>query len=186
MPVPARTRSPRLAAGQLRGLVEEFLAEHPGTHGPVEIGHALGRSSGAIANLCGSSRSDEVSDVPSGAVRGDTLEPGSAGLPTSDTSPHRLEEVAERVTRGASASVAGAARVGERGSRRLAAGGLRGMVEDFLAERPGQQFGPTAIGHALRHSSGAIANALERLRADGVVALTGERPRRYSIVTTPE
>jgi hypothetical protein len=49
-PAPTSAKSPRLGAGQLRGLVEEFLAEHPGTHGPVEIGHALRRSSGAIAN----------------------------------------------------------------------------------------------------------------------------------------
>jgi hypothetical protein len=187
---PARTgtRSPRLGAGQLRGLVEEFLAEHPGTHGPVEIGHVL-RRSGAIANLCGSSEADEVSDPPSRAAE-DAPEPDSAGLPASDTGSDGREgvEVAQRVTRtaGAGAPVVGAAPVGGRGSRRLAAGALRGMVEDFLAERPGQDFGPTAIGHALRRSSGAVANALERLRSDGVVALTGERPRRYSIATAPE
>ena len=50
LPRAAGARQVRLAAGQLRGLVEEFLAEHPGDHGPVDIGHALRRSSGAIAN----------------------------------------------------------------------------------------------------------------------------------------
>jgi hypothetical protein len=192
-PAEARPRVPRsqhrgssrLAAGQLRGMVEEYLAEHPGPHGPVAIGHALGHSSGAIANSCGSSAADEVSDPSSGAAREDAPEPDPAGLPASDASSGGREgvAVADRVTGGLGESVAS---VGGRSSRRLAAGALRGMVEDFLAERPGEEFGPTAIGHALRHSSGAIANALERLRADGVVALTGERPRRYSIVTAPE
>jgi hypothetical protein len=34
----------------LRGQVEDYLAETPGEHSPVEIGKVLGRSSGAIAN----------------------------------------------------------------------------------------------------------------------------------------
>jgi hypothetical protein len=43
-------RARRLRPGVLRGMVEDYLREHPGEHGPTEIGHALGRSSGAIAN----------------------------------------------------------------------------------------------------------------------------------------
>lgn len=43
----------RLGAGALRGLVEEFLTDHPGEHGPVEIGKAISRSSGAVANALG-------------------------------------------------------------------------------------------------------------------------------------
>lgn len=45
-----RSGSTRLGSGALRGMVEEFLTEHPGEHGPVAIGKALGRSSGAVAN----------------------------------------------------------------------------------------------------------------------------------------
>ena len=44
---------------------------------------------------------------------------------------------------------------------RLAPGGLRGMVEDYLRDHPGEEFGPTAIANALGgKSSGAVSNAL--------------------------
>jgi hypothetical protein len=65
-----------------------------------------------------------------------------------------------------------------RGSSRLAAGQLRGMVEEFLTEHPGPH-GPVEIGHALGRSSGAIANALERLVETGWAERTSERPKRY-------
>jgi hypothetical protein len=45
-----RSGSVRLRPGVLRGQVEDYLREHSSEHGPTEIGHALGRSSGAIAN----------------------------------------------------------------------------------------------------------------------------------------
>jgi hypothetical protein len=49
-------------------MVEEFLAGHPGSHGPVEIGHALARSSGAIANalehLVGTGSAERTSERP--------------------------------------------------------------------------------------------------------------------------
>jgi hypothetical protein len=71
-----------------------------------------------------------------------------------------------------------APRSGPRGSSRLAAGQLRGMVEEFLAEHPGS-YGPVEIGHALVRSSGAIANALEHLVETGRAQRTSERPKRY-------
>ena len=55
------------------------------------------------------------------------------------------------------------------------------MVEDFLAEHPGDH-GPVDIGHALRRSSGAIANALERLVDTGWAERTSEHPKRYRFV----
>jgi hypothetical protein len=61
---------------------------------------------------------------------------------------------------------------------RLAAGALQGMVQDFLTEHPGDH-GPTAIGRALGRSSGAVANALERLVTAGWASRSNDRPRRY-------
>src|SRR5690349_8151039 len=47
--VPARER--RLPPGGLRGMVEDFLREHPEqAFGPSELGKKLGRSGGAVAN----------------------------------------------------------------------------------------------------------------------------------------
>ena len=51
-------------------------------------------------------------------------------------------------------------------------------MEQFLAEHPGEH-GPVEIGHVLRRSSGAIANALERLMETGWAKRTSERPKRY-------
>jgi hypothetical protein len=45
-----RSGSRRLAPGALQGLVQDYLTDHPGEHGPTALGRALGRSSGAIAN----------------------------------------------------------------------------------------------------------------------------------------
>jgi hypothetical protein len=59
------------------------------------------------------------------------------------------------------------------------------MVQDFLTEHPGDH-GPTAIGRALARSSGAIANALERLVTAGWAVRTNDRPRRYNATDSTE
>jgi hypothetical protein len=65
--------------------------------------------------------------------------------------------------------------------RRLASGELHRMVEQFLRQHVGEEFGPSAIGKALGHSNGAVANALVRLTERGVAVQTCDRPRRYSV-----
>lgn len=65
---------------------------------------------------------------------------------------------------------------------RLAPGGLRGMVEDYLRDHPGEEFGPTAIANALGgKSSGAVSNALDKLVEGGVAAKTQDKPRRFAL-----
>lgn len=68
---------------------------------------------------------------------------------------------------------------------RLGKGALRGMVEDYLTGRPGDQFSPSAIGTALGRSSGAVANALDKLVADGYAVQTQDKPKRYTTPATP-
>jgi hypothetical protein len=58
-------------------------------------------------------------------------------------------------------------------------GELRGLVAAHLAGYPAEDFGPHAIGRVLGRSSGAVANALDRLTALGQAQLTSEAPRRY-------
>jgi hypothetical protein len=84
---------------------------------------------------------------------------------------------------GGGAAVTGAAPVNGAGRNqsatpRLAAGALQGMVQDYLTEHPGDH-GPTGVGRALGRSSGAVANALERLVTAGWAVRTNDRPRRY-------
>ncbi|MGH3693791.1 MAG: hypothetical protein ACRDRX_07350 [Pseudonocardiaceae bacterium] len=71
--------------------------------------------------------------------------------------------------------------------RRLPPGGLRGLVEDWLRDHPGERFSPSAIGKALGRSSGAVANALDKLVADGYAAQTCDKPKRFTAArTSPE
>lgn len=65
--------------------------------------------------------------------------------------------------------------------KRLAPGALRGQVEDWLRDHPDQNFGPTEIGRKLLRSSGAVANALEKLVANGVAVRTSDKPKRYQL-----
>jgi hypothetical protein len=65
------------------------------------------------------------------------------------------------------------------GSTRLAKGALRGQVEDYLVETPGEH-SPVEIGKVLGRSSGAVANALEALVESGDAVRTSDRPRCYS------
>jgi hypothetical protein len=64
-------------------------------------------------------------------------------------------------------------------------GELRGLVAAHLAAYPAQDFGPHAIGRVLGRSSGAVANALDRLTALGQAQLTSESPRRYLYANPP-
>jgi biotin operon repressor len=68
---------------------------------------------------------------------------------------------------------------------RLGKGALRGMVEDYLTEHPGEQFSPSAIGKALGRSSGAVSNALDKLAADGYAVQTQEKPKRFTAKSIP-
>jgi predicted transcriptional regulator len=67
---------------------------------------------------------------------------------------------------------------------RLGKGALRGMVEDYLTEHPGEQFSPSAIGKALNRSSGAVNNALDKLVADGYAIQIQDKPKRFRINAT--
>jgi hypothetical protein len=53
------------------------------------------------------------------------------------------------------------------------------LVAAHLAACPDADFTPHAIGRVLGRSSGAVANALDRLTALGQAQLTSDKPRRY-------
>jgi DprA winged helix domain len=66
-----------------------------------------------------------------------------------------------------------------RGGQAARPGQLRDLVAGHLAAYPGAEFTPHAIGRVLGRSSGAVANALDRLTALGQAQLTSDHPRRY-------
>lgn len=67
-------------------------------------------------------------------------------------------------------------------AHRLAPGALRGLVEDYLRDHPGEEFGPVAIAKALGgKSSGAVSNALDKLVADGIAVKAKDQPRRFAL-----
>lgn len=65
-------------------------------------------------------------------------------------------------------------------SEHLAKGELAALVLAHLATHR-EDLGPSAVAKALERSSGAVANALERLVTSGDVRLVGEKPRRYRL-----
>ncbi len=67
------------------------------------------------------------------------------------------------------------------GSGRLGRGALGTLVRDYLAARPGEAFGPAAVGKALGRSQGAVSNSLASMAARGEVELVADKPRRYRI-----
>ncbi len=64
-------------------------------------------------------------------------------------------------------------------------GQLRDLVAAHLAANPDADFSPHAIGRVLGRSSGAAANALDRLTALGQAQLTSDKPRRYRHQAAP-
>ncbi|MEG8179377.1 MarR family transcriptional regulator [Nocardia terpenica] len=70
--------------------------------------------------------------------------------------------------------------------RGLQPGALRGLIEDFLREHPGQEFTPGEIAKELKRSSGAVYNALFLLVGKFVAEHTCERPNRFRLHPSQE
>jgi len=60
-------------------------------------------------------------------------------------------------------------------------GGLRDLVEAHLRQFPDGAFTPHQIGKVLTRSSGAVANALDKLVSLGVAELASAKPRSYRL-----
>ncbi|WP_157172515.1 MarR family transcriptional regulator [Nocardia pneumoniae] len=68
-------------------------------------------------------------------------------------------------------------------TERLAPGALRGQVEDFLRDHPGEEYTPHQIGKALDRSSGAVHNALVKLTTGGTARQTCAAPKKFALAT---
>lgn len=67
------------------------------------------------------------------------------------------------------------------GGPKLRSGELRGQVEDELRDHPTSERSPVEIANKLGRSSGAVANALDKLTDDGVAVRTSDKPKRYRL-----
>ncbi|MEU6142387.1 helix-turn-helix domain-containing protein [Streptomyces sp. NPDC047081] len=66
-------------------------------------------------------------------------------------------------------------------NKRLAPGALRQMVVGHLQAHPGEAFTATKISRVIEKSSGAIANALDKLVKQGIAEQVSDRPRTYCL-----
>jgi predicted ArsR family transcriptional regulator len=172
--------SGRLGRGAFGTLVRDYLAARPGeAFGPAAVGEALGRSQGAVSNLCGSSLSSP------------TAEEVAEGVGISVSVARRVLGELERdglVARSAGGSEGGrrapdrwtlAAHGPSDGKVRLGRGRLREMVLDHLGAHPGE-VSPAQLSKTLGHSAGAISNVLAKLTGSGELVQTSDHPRRYA------
>ncbi|BDM71543.1 hypothetical protein HEK616_50300 [Streptomyces nigrescens] len=67
---------------------------------------------------------------------------------------------------------------------RLAPGALRQMVIDHLRAHPADAFTATQISRIIEKSSGAIANALDKLVSQGIATQVNDRPRRFQLANS--
>jgi hypothetical protein len=128
---------------------------------------------------------DQVDDLPAGDIdSADTAQSDPITLIDADTTDTEVPDQAETGPADEGTTDGDTAKdgVGAEKSARLAPGGLRGMVEDYLRDHPGEEFGPTAIAKALGgKSSGAVSNALDKLVEATTVVKTKESPKRFAL-----
>ncbi|MEV0974485.1 hypothetical protein [Microtetraspora glauca] len=88
---------------------------------------------------------------------------------------------AGHVRRDAKAALTGTGRrTKTSGAEVMRPGQLRDRVLAHLTAHPNQEFTPYEIGRVLGNSSGAVANALDRLVSLGQAELTSEQPRKFT------
>lgn len=128
---------------------------------------------------------------PTDAAADDAQDPVDTEATTAAVAEPVVAETSEPADDGTATDVGkttdgGAVATGEKKAR-LAPGSLRGMVEDYLRDHPGEEFGPTAIANALGgKSSGAVSNALDKLVEAHTAVKTKDKPRRFALTPTEQ
>ena len=169
-------------------MITQALAAHPEVTA-ADLADVLGiGQSTAAKRLTALEAAGSVQRAPGGRVRGvrvadrwsvassapDATEPEpvapNRGAPGTDVAEAIRPETAAHETV-----------VAHGGNSRLARGELGSLVREYLAARPGEDFGPSAVGKALGRSQGAVSNSLATMVARGEVELVGDKPRRYRI-----
>ena len=161
-------------------ITDDTIVEALAAGGEVTAAEVAGRlgmgQSTAAKRLASLEASGAVRRTPGGRVNGvraaDRWSSVTTAPATADAEPHADAGVRDAEE---------AAPVESTG--RLGRGALGTLVRDYLAARPGEAFGPTAVGKALGRSQGAVSNSLAAMAARGEVELVGDKPRRYRIAS---
>jgi hypothetical protein len=155
-------------------VILEALTAHPGVTGP-ELADILGiGQSTAAKRLAALELDSQVSRDTGGPVGGRRVPHRWSVLAPAPPPADKASAVAARS--GATAPMGDATRLGR--------GVLGGLVLDYLAARPEENFGPAAIGKALDRSGGAVSNSLAAMAERGEVVLVSDKPRRYRIAAS--
>lgn len=93
----------------------------------------------------------------------------------------KVREPAAHARRVLKAAARGKRRPARRTGTGVRSGALRDLVQAHLYDNPGEEFTPHQISKALGRSSGAVANALDRLVQLGIAVPTSEKPRRFQL-----
>ena len=157
----------------------ESADELPNAASPA---HVAGPASAAVEDTPTDSDTGGTDRRPEPAAATDSGAIGGGGVDDQAAAVASLPGDGGPAGAPAADAAASASRSGTR--KRLPSGELRGMVEDFLREHPGESFGPSQIGKVIERSSGAIANALVTMHAVGVVERTQDKPLRYRFASS--
>jgi DNA-binding MarR family transcriptional regulator len=138
---------------------------------PGPTGITSERSLAAVELAPATTDRDDSVDEPDAAPRDSTNgDAAVAPVATAD----------EPVAESSGPSVPAATTTGPKRDR-LPKGMLYELVKAYLAERPGDSFGPAKISTDLSRSSGAVSNALDKLVIDGSAIKTCEAPKRFAL-----
>jgi len=169
--------------------ITQALAAHPEVTA-ADLAESLGiGQSTAAKRLAALEAASSVRRIPGGRVAGVRVADRWSVASAPDTAAHGTSEPSTSVTETAAPEAvepepaAHEPVVTEDGSSRLARGELGTLVREYLAARPGEDFGPSAVGKALGRSQGAVSNSLATMAARGEVELVGDKPRRYRIAS---
>ena len=162
-------------------IVKALSAGGEVTAGDLADRLGMGQST-AAKRLAALEAAGAVRRTPGGRVNGvRAADRWSSVAAAADTAEPAVPDTDVLVTNGPAPVEAEPA--GPGGSGRLGRGALGTLVRDYLAARPGEAFGPSAVGKALGRSQGAVSNSLASMAARGEVELVGDKPRRYRIAS---
>jgi DNA-binding MarR family transcriptional regulator len=122
--------------------------------------------------------------VEAAGIGGSTTSKHLATLESEDIAvrhPGRHEGGRRVADRWALADAEGSPTADSAAAARLHKGELSTLVLDYLKAHGDDAIGPNAIGKALSRSSGAVANACQRLESSGSLRLVSNSPRRFQI-----
>ncbi|SEN78636.1 hypothetical protein [Nonomuraea pusilla] len=164
--------APEAAASEL---VSEPVADDPAwAHAHAELTELVNLFSGAIM----------AKDEGNVVMALGCLEMAMAKVPTVHRNARAALTGTSTPARAGSSGRPGTSASGAGTGDMVRAGALRDMVHAHLIEFPDKDFTPYEIGRVLDRSSGAVANALDRLVSLGDAVLTCERPRRFALAPT--